>query len=187
MSQTPPEPVEASSADHHDALVAALVELERHVGQAGWDQPPRLFGLVLTDVLARSEPALAAELGLRTTDAGGPPAALTAVEQEEFEPGIDLGEALARLEWPETVFGCALSLERTFLPADLESQLPEDLNEAAKVVAHHPERQDIRVVVGVDRSGQQHGVARLVTRPVELLGGPDLVPDLTTALAHTLF
>jgi hypothetical protein len=187
MSTTPPETPAASSADHHDALVAALIELERHVGQAGWDQPPRLFALVLTDVLAASEPALAAELGLRTTAAGGPPAALTAVEQDEFAPGTDLGEALVGLEWPETVFGCALSLERTFLPAHLEDQLPGDLNEAADVVARHPERQDIRVVVGVDRSGQHHGVARLVSRPEELLGGPELVPDLTTALAHTLF
>jgi hypothetical protein len=186
MSSTPPEPA-VSSADHHDALVAALVELERHVGHAGWDQPARLFALVLTDVLAASEPALAAELGLLTTTAGGPPAALTAVEQEEFAPGTDLGEALAGLEWPETVFGCALSLERTFLPAHLEDQLPADLDEAAEVVGSHPERQDIRVVVGVDRSGAHHGVARLVSLPEELLGGPDLVPDLTTALAHTLF
>lgn len=187
MTTTTPDPPAASSADHHDALVAALVELERHVGQAGWDQPARLFALVLTDVLARSEPTLAAELGLRTTAAGGPPAALTAVEQEEFAPGTDLGEAVAGLEWPETVFGCALSLERAFLPAELEAQLPEDLDEAAEVVARHPERQDIRVVVGVDRSGAHHGVARLVSRPEDLLGGPDLVPDLTTALADTLF
>jgi hypothetical protein len=162
MSTTQPNPAAASAADHHDALVAALIELERHVGQAGWDQPPRLFALVLTDLLAASEPTLAADLGLRTTAEGGPPAALTAVEQEEFAPGTDLGEALAGLEWPETVFGCALSLERTFLPADLEAQLPPDLDEAAEVVARHPARQDIRVVVGVDRSGHHHGVARLV-------------------------
>jgi hypothetical protein len=187
MSDTTPEPPAVSSADHQNALVAALIELERHVGQAGWDQPPRLFALVLTDVLASSEPALAAELGLRTTEAGGLAAALTAVEQEEFAPGTDLGQALAGLEWPETVFGCALSLERTFLPAELEDQLPADLDEAAEVVARHPERQDIRVLVGVDRSGAHHGVARLVSRPEELLGGPELVPDLTTALAHTLF
>jgi hypothetical protein len=187
MSNRAPEPPAVSASDHHDALVAALVEVERHIGQAGWDQPPRLFALVLTEVLATSEPALAAELGLRTTAAGAPPAALTAVEQEDFDPGTDLGVALAGLEWPDTVFGCALALERTFLPAHLEDQLPADLGEAAQVVARHPERQDIRVVVGADRSGAHHGVARLVSRPEELLGGPELVPDLSTALAHTLF
>ncbi len=29
-----------------DALVAALIEVERHVGRSGWDQPARLFALV---------------------------------------------------------------------------------------------------------------------------------------------
>jgi hypothetical protein len=172
--------------DHGDALVAALVELDRHLGAAGWDQPTRLFGLVLTDVLAAAEPGLAAELGLRTTAAGGPPAALTAIEQEEFAPSGDLLADLATLEWPETIFGCALSTERTFLPATFEDDLPDDPGEAAHFVAAHPARQDLRVVVGVDRVGHRHGVARLASRPEELLGGADLVTGLAEVLARTL-
>ena len=31
-----------------DVLTAALIEVERHVGRAGWDQPARLFALVPT-------------------------------------------------------------------------------------------------------------------------------------------
>jgi len=53
-------------------------------------------------------------------------------------------------------------------------------------VAAHPERQEIRVVVGADRAGNRHGVARLVSNPGELLGAEDLVPGLAAALAHTL-
>ncbi len=43
--------------------MAALLELDRHLGQAGWDQPTRLFALVRTDELAVAEPGLAARAG----------------------------------------------------------------------------------------------------------------------------
>ncbi len=171
--------------EQHDALVASLIELERHTGGPDWDAPPRLFALVLTDLLAASEPGLAADLGLRTTADGAAPGALTAVEQE-FTASADVLGDLAEIEWPDTVFGCAVSLERTFLPAAYESDLPEDAGEAAQVVAAHPQRQEIRVVVGVDRAGNRHGVARLKSQPDELLAAEDLVPGLVTALAHTL-
>ena len=172
--------------EQRDALVAALVDLERHVGAGGWDQPPRLFALVLTDVFAAAEPGLAADLGLRTTADGAAPGALTAIEQESFATTGDLLDDLAALEWPDTVFGCAVSTERTFLPAAAEDQIPEDPEAAAAFVAAHPDRQEIRVVVGADRAGHRHGVARLVSAPDELLGGEDLVPGLGEALAHTL-
>ena len=175
-----------SESEHQTALVAALLELDRHLSGTGWDQPTRLFALVRTDELAVAEPGLAAQLGLRTSDAGGLPDALTAIEQEDFDPSGDLLSDLAGIEWPPAVFGCAISTERTFLPAAYEADLPADSGAAAQMVASHPERQEIRVVVGVDRSGNRHGVARLASRPEELLGAEDLVPSLAAALAHTL-
>ena len=84
------------------------------------------------------------------------------------------------------MFGCALATVRTFLPAAYEADLPDDPEAAAAAVAAHPQRQEIRVVVGVDRAGNRHGVARLASRPEEVLGAPDLVPGLAAALAHTL-
>src|SRR3712207_9579647 len=92
MTELPPTP----PAEQHAALIAALVDLERHVGAAGWDQQPRLFALVLTDVFAAAEPALAAELGLRTSAAGAPAGALTAIEQESFASSGDLVDDLAQ-------------------------------------------------------------------------------------------
>jgi len=181
-----PPPAQALGDEQRDALIAALVDLEHHIGDAGWEQPPRLFALVLTDVLVASEPELARSLGLRATVDGGAAEALTAVEQEEFGVGEDVLEALARIEWPEAVFGCAISLVRTFLPAAYESELPSDPGRAAEAVAAHPQRQEIRVVVGTDRAGHRHGVARLVSQPDELLAADDLVPGLADALAHTL-
>lgn len=170
------------SDDQQQALVAALIDLEHHIGESGWDQPPRLFALVRTDVLLESEPQLAAGLGLQVTAE----AALTAIEQETFTGGADIVADLAEIEWPAAVFGCALSLERTFLPAAYEADLPADPERAAEVVATHPQRQEIRVVVGVDRAGHRHGVARIVSQPDQLLAAEDLVPGLASALAHTL-
>jgi hypothetical protein len=168
------------------ALIAALLDLERHVREAGWDQPPRLFALVHTDELIATEPELAAGLGLRGSAAGAPTAGLTAIEQDEFQATAELLADLAVLEWPETVFGCAVSVERTFLPPSAESDIPDDPAQAAEFVATHPLRQDVRVVVGADRAGHRHGVARLVSQPDQLLAADNLVPGLTAALAHTL-
>jgi hypothetical protein len=172
--------------DASDALVAALIELERHVGDDGWDQPPRLFALVNTDAVIAAEPQLADQMGLRGSADGGHPDALTAIEQEQFETSDDLIADLSAIYWPETVYGCALSLESTFLPAEAEAEIPDDPELASQYVASHEQRQELRVVLGVDRAAHQHGVARLRTEPDELLGGPDLVPGLTEVLAHTL-
>ncbi|SDR87747.1 PPA1309 family protein [Microlunatus soli] len=173
-------------ADGSDALVAALLELERHVGQGGWDQPPRLFALVRTDAVIAAEPQLVEQLGLRGSADGGHPDALTAIEQDHFKPSADLLTDLAEIVWPEAVYGCALTLESSFLPADAEADIPDDPQAAAEYVAGHAAQQEMRVVVGVDRAEHRHGVARVRSRPDDLLGAPDLVPGLTEALAHTL-
>ena len=165
-----------------DALVASLLEIERHVAHLGWDQPARLFALVPTVELLAAEPALAAQVS-RRPDA--PSDALSAVEQDEFKAGEDILGDLDRISWPSTVQGCAIALERTFVPADVEADIPDDEDAAADFVAHHPRRQDVRVVVGTTRDGLGHGVARLRDQPDDLLGGADLVPGLTRALART--
>ncbi len=166
--------------DESDALMAALVEIERHVGATGWDQPARLFALVRTDELMRAEPSLAEHLRVTFPDA------LSSIEQDDFHGGEDLLSALSRLQWPATVIGCALSVERAFLPADEEAGIPADPDLAARHVAEHPRREEIRVVVGALRSGEHAGLARLVSQPDELLSGTDLVPALSRALAETL-
>lgn len=181
---TPPSPSDEDPAG--TGLLACLVELERHVGELGADQPPRLFALVRNDDLLAAEPGLAEQLGIRSSTDGGPVEALTAVEQDTFAPGPDLVGALSGIEWPGSVHGCAVACERSFLPAGLEEELPADPEQAAAAVQDHPRRQDVRVVVGVLRSGHRHGVARLAQHPEELLGGVDLVPGLAEVLAYTL-
>lgn len=188
----------ADTLVRREALVAALVELEQHVGASGWDQPPRLFALVDTDTLVATEPDLAAHLGLQASTETGIAGALTSIEQEHFDPGDDIAGALQQMMWPPNVTGCAVSLERSFLPAGSEDDIPADPEAAAAFVAGHPGRQDVRVVVGAVRPGPghrvgvgeqrilSHGVARLVSRPDDLLGGAELVPGLAELVEHTL-
>ena len=166
-----------------DALQAALLEIERHVGHGGWDQPARLFALVPTAELLAAEPGLADQLDRP----GGVDAdALSSIEQDGFRTGDDLLEDLARIMWPDAVRGCALAVERLFVPAGVEGDMPEDPQEAADWVAAHPQRQDVRVVVGVTRTEGRFGVARLRHNPDDLLAGEELVPGLADALARTL-
>ena len=152
-------------------LIAALADIERHVSQLGWDQPARLFALVETRKLLELEPAADA---------------LTAVEQEDFQLGSDIAARLQRLTWPDTVVGCALAMERTFLPQEFEAQIPANPDEAVAFVNGHPGRTDVRVVVGALRDGSRHGLARVRSTPDDLLGAEDLVPGLADALLATL-
>ncbi len=185
-NQTPQPDLPGSDLPGSDALIAALMELERHVGADGWDQAPRLFALVRTDEVIAAEPQLVEQLGLRGSADGGHPDALTAIEQDHFRPSEDLLADLEEILWPAAVYGCALSLESTFLPADVEAEIPDDPEQAAAFVTNHPDQQEMRVLVGVDRDAHHHGLARLRAHPEELLGAPELVPGLTEALTHTL-
>ena len=161
-------------------LIACLADIERHVSDNGWDQPARLFALVATSTLLEVEPQLQGRVPETAPDA------LTAVEQDDFASGVDVLERLHQIFFPETVDGVAIAMERSFLPPKFEDEIPDDPDDAVDFVMKHPEKTDVRVVVGVLRDGTQHGLARLVSNPEDLLGAADLVPGLTEALNRTL-
>jgi hypothetical protein len=166
-------------------LAELVVEIERHVAENGWDQPPRLYALVSTAELLAAEPQLAAHLELPGDPA---PDALTPVEQEPLPADAPLDETLARIGWPEQVSGCALVQEVLLLPPEAEEQAPTQAD-VGEWAAAHPQRQDVRLVVGVLRDGSREVTLRV--RAAEggeddLLSGPDLVPGLAAALAATL-
>lgn len=174
------------------ALTQALIELEQHVAKEGWDQPPRLFALVDTAELIAAEPRLAAALAPETVHLDGeigPLRTYTSIEQEGFPGGKPLDEALAAIGWPETVTGAALVLERIMLPPSAEAEMPEDDGRDLDAwAAKHPDRQEVRIAVGVLRDGARDSALRLRQKDTDtaVLSGPDLVPNLATALAQTL-
>ena len=168
------------------ALPATAREVEEFVAAAGWDQQPQLFALVPTPTLLASQPDLADRLD--------DDAALTPVAQEALPDG-ELDAALAGIEWPEAVAGCALAQEIVVLPPEAEAglgELPDDPVLARRVAADHPQRREGRLVAAVLREGVGACVLRLrppegnEEDPDELLEDPQLAPNLLRALLATL-
>ena len=168
------------------ALEATAREVEEFVAAAGWDQQPQLFALVATPTLLASQPELATQLD---TDAE-----LTPVAQEAL-PGGELDAALAGIQWPEAVAGCALVQEIVVLPPAAQAglgELPDDPTEARRAAAGHPQRREGRLVAAVLRDGVGACVLRLRAQAGddlghdELVADPQLAPNLLRALLETL-
>ena len=164
------------------ALLEVVREIEQHVADGGWDQPARLFALVPTEQLLAHEPSLAPTLGVPAAES------ITPVEQDELPAAATLEELLAGLSWPGSVAGVALAVERAVLPPSAEDGLPADPEAALTVLAGHPDREDVRLVVAVLRDGTRQCALRARTHDAAdaVLTGPDLVPGLAQALAATL-
>lgn len=185
------ENVRVNNGTVSDPLLDALVETERHVAAAGWEQPPRLFALVRTSRLVEMEPTLADRLDAADDEA------LSSIEQEGFEQALGAGATdtdaaldtlLASLAWPEEVEGVALAVERLVLPPSAVADLPDDPDALTEAVAQHPDRVEVRLLAGVRRGAR--GTCLLRQRDHDsddkVAIGHDIAPDLIEALAATL-
>lgn len=166
------------------ALATAVLEIEAHAADAGWDQQARLYALVPTGELVVKEPALAAAMGL---DEAGEEGSLTPVEQE-IQVDVPLESVLESIMWPAGVAGCAAIVERNVLPPSADGAVPEDPTAAQEFAADHPDRQEVRIVAGVTRAGASYCALRLRSHDDELsvVGGNDLVPGLLQLLRATM-
>jgi len=188
-----------------DALGRALRDVTEFVDATGWGQPPMLFALVPTSVLARTDPDLVDEHD---------DSELSPIAQEQLPLSDDqqtqaeeLEHVLATTSWPTAVAGCALVQEIIVLPPQAEGDLdeafapllanPAAADAAARETArHHPEQQQARLIVGALRDGPQLALLQLRGHDefdgadragrLELLSHPDLAPGLLEALAATL-
>ena len=155
------------------ALARCVHEVVDHIDAEGWDQPPKLYALVPTEMLAAAEPGLLDQL------AEG--AEYTPIEQESLPEDIiggsrALDEFLATTHWPESVQGCILVQEIVVLPPEAESDLDHATapvltdqhaaDEVARLTADaHPDRREARLFVGVLRDGPS--LSLLQMRPDE--------------------
>ncbi|SEL97911.1 PPA1309 family protein [Rhodococcus maanshanensis] len=182
-----------------DALPRCVREVSDFVDAGGWGQPPTMFALVPTAVLAAAEPDLIDQL-----EDG---AELTPVEQEPFPEDIGggtpaLDEFLSTTSWPAEVVGCVLVQEIVVLPPTAESDLDSAVapvvtdehaaDEIARATANaHPERRDARLIAAVLRDGPSVCVLQLkpedddLDAEPELLTYEDLAPNLVNALYAT--
>ena len=184
-SSTQPSPSSRSRA-----LARAVTETEAHVAAFGWDQPVRVFALVRTNEALAADPDIAELLDAATLEESRTdPELLLVVEQEGLPAYAVLELLLAQLAWPESVHGAAISVERLVLPpaAQDEAEAITDAAERLAFLQARPDREDIRMVVGVLRSGESWCVLRSRTHDddASIYQGEQLVPGLTEALAAT--
>lgn len=179
----------AGSVAARTALTAAVREIELHVARAGWDAPVRVFALVRTQQALATEPTLVDQLEPDVLAAARTnPWHLTSVEQEGLPAAEDVEQLLGQLSWPSTVDGAALTVERVVLPPAAEAQMPADPDAAVAYLMGHPDRQDVRIAVGVLRDGAAWCAVRTRAHDSDdqVGGGPDVVPGLVAALRSTL-
>ncbi|SFB09871.1 hypothetical protein SAMN05192575_103351 [Nocardioides alpinus] len=186
MTDHPSElPAETPPLPEDPALAAAVLEIEAHVAQAGWDQPARLYALVETAQLVAQEPALAAAMSI---DGPGDDGSFTSIEQDGLPPGQALEAALHTIVWPPSVSGCAAVIERLVLPPGTDDDIPDDPTAAELFAREHPDRQEVRMVAGVTRAGASYCALRLRAHDDEqsVVNGTELVPGLLELLHATL-
>ena len=163
-----------------DVLEPTIAEIEAHVHAAGWDHPPVLFALVRAARFTADEPQTAARLGIDKLDDDE----LTPIEQDGL-PDDPLDEVIASIAWPDSIAGCAVSQEIVILPPSVEAEIAD----TGVAAADHPQRREARLVVGVLRDGTSAALLRLRASDGgaedERLTGPDLAPNLVTALLST--
>ena len=171
--------------DADPALAAAVLEIEAHVADAGWDQPERLYALVDTVRLAAQEPRLAESMGLAEPSAQG---SFTSIEQDQLRPDQPLESVLEQIVWPPEVTGCAAVVERLVLPPDADRHIPDDPAAAEEFARDHPDRQEVRIVAGATRTGSTYCALRLRAHDdaQSVVAGVDLVPALLQLLVSTL-
>lgn len=166
------------------ALAQVVVDIERTAARVGWDHAPSLYALVPTvDLLAQPDLPADIEQALRQ-GWDGSDSHLSAVIQEDL-PEDDLEEMLAHLGWPAQVAGAALTVERVIVPPEVEAEAPEDPEAAVEFISHHPQREEVRLAVGVLRSGESWTAvrARSFDSDEKVGQGSALVPSLVEALA----
>ena len=184
-----------------ESLRRCVHEVIDFVDAGGWGQPPTMFAIVPTALVAAAEPSLLDQL-----DAGSD---LTPIEQGALPDDVEggspaLDEFLATTTWPSEVVGCALVQEIVVLPPEAESDLDDALgpmlsdryaaDEAARAAAEeHPDRRDARLIAAVLRDGPS--IALLQLRPtddgdpfagIELRTYDNLAPGVVAALYATL-
>jgi hypothetical protein len=184
VDQTPAQGEEFQAAADL-SLRGAVLELEKHAAESGWDQPARLFALVPTADLLANEPSLAEviEVGPAADLTGS----LTPIEQEPVGDDDQLEELLTQVGWPDEVHGTAVIVERLVLPPSV-GEIPDDPEAAQELAQSHPERQEVRIVAGATRAGTTYCALRMRSHDDDLsvIEGTDLVPSLLQLLLATL-
>lgn len=166
------------------ALANVVIDIEKAAAHAGWDHAPSLYALVPTERLL-AQPDIPHDIAQALRQGwDSTPTHLSAVIQEDL-PEDDLEQLLGHLGWPAEVAGAAITVERVIVPPEVEAQAPEDPDAAVEFISNHPQREEVRIAVGVLRSGERWSAirARSFDSDDKVGQGSSLVPSLSEALA----
>ncbi|MBD3688930.1 hypothetical protein H8R18_05150 [Nanchangia anserum] len=168
------------------ALRHCVREIDTYTRTLGWDRPIMLFALVPTAELVGDIDVGAEGTDHLTEALARDPESLSAIIQDGLTASLE--ELAATVYFPPAVAGAAIVIERLSLPPEAEADLPEDPAAQADWVAHHPLRQDIRIIAARTRSGEAWAAirGRGYDDPDALIEGADLAPELTDVLGHML-
>ncbi len=168
-------------------LANTVQEIETHVAQGGWDGPPRVFAIIRTKEALETTPELATQMPELLVQLEANELSMLSIEQEGLPDTETLEELLGSLTWPSTVHGAGIVVERVMVPPEAEAQMPADLDEALAFLHDHPQREDVRLAVGVLRDGPSWCAIRTRRHDdaSKVATGPDLVPGLVAGLRAT--
>lgn len=189
MTDTDQQTPDPPTSPRQRALATAVTDIERHVADLGWDAPVMVLALVRTAAALDASPDLAQELPAEAVAAAEEDDEhLTSIEQDGLPQAETLEELLSQLAWPEQVDGAAVVVERMVVPPEAESGMPQDPQAAVDYLMQHPDRQDVRMAVGVLRTGESWCALRTRAHDDDdaVGGSPDAVPGLVAALRATL-
>lgn len=187
MTSSSTPPAELTPAQF--ALASEILSVEHHVAKGGWDEPIRVFALVHTAQALEETPEIVSDIPPEAVElAKVDPYALLAIEQEDLPASPNLETLLAQLAWPETVHGVAVSVEQFVVPPEAQVGLPDSPAEQVQALMDHPDRDDVRIVAGVLRTGESWCALRYRSHDEDekVAQSSDAVPDLLDALRSTL-
>lgn len=167
------------------ALANVVVDIEKTASRIGWDAPSALYALVPTAQLL-AQPDLPADVADSLRQGwDGSDAHLSAIAQDDLPHSDELTSILESLAWPDQVAGAALTTEIVTVPPEVEAAAPADEDEALEFIATHPSRTEVRLAVGVLRTGESWCAlrARTFDSDDKVGQGSQLVPEIVQALA----
>jgi hypothetical protein len=170
-----------------EKLQRVATEIERGTAKLGWDQPPALYALVVTEQLL-AEPNLPDDIANQIRSGWDKSSDhLSGILQEQMQED-EVEDMLPRIAWPEAVAGAALTVERLIVPPEIEAEAPEDPDEAAAFIAAHPSTMDVRITVAALRSGDTWSLIRTKAFDSDemVATGEALVPQLSELLLASL-
>lgn len=168
------------------SLITAIIEIEQLANESGWDQSPQLYALVkTTKIMDKLDFLSADERQTLAQSIATNPEHLFSIYQDQLENPI---EKLHTVYFDDEVDGVAVVMERIMIPADAEEEIPQEVQARDKYLLSHPKREDMRMAVGVLRSGESWCAIRSRSHDEDKLvaQGPNLVPELIEALGQTL-